>query len=112
MRWHAQSMSTKTCLAAANGATHSGPPSPSRGPSADGYTPPPSPPPAMAADGTAAVPTNIPRMGGTLRKNNGPSVRGLTVAGQHRDAMLDCIQPQADHSTLSLALARGSAALV
>ena len=65
----------KACATAANGATHSGPPSPSRGPSADGYTPPPSPPPAMAADGTAAVPTNIPRMGGTLRKNNGPSVR-------------------------------------
>ena len=61
----------------------------------------------MASDGTAAVPTNIPRMGGTLRKNNGPSVRG---SARHHATVLVGMLSQAAHSTMpSMTWARPAA---
>ncbi len=56
----------------------------------------------MAADGTAAVPTNIPRMGGTLRKNNGPSVRRPidTRLASKRSARLQAVAGYSWHGLL------------
>lgn len=64
------------------------------GPPATGRSPPPSPlrpqatpsaapsPQPRASNGATDVPVNIPRMGGALRKNNGPSasMSGITVS--------------------------------
>lgn len=63
-------------------------PAPGRSPPASPQrtqaTPPaePSPRPSRGSNGAANVPTNIPRMGGALRKNNGPSasMSGITVS--------------------------------